>query len=256
MPWIRTAAALSLLLGAAPARPEGVLGTGREDAVAPELTGAPVPLPPPALPGHERASGAAYVGYQGADGELTGAIVTFAPWWKTFARVGLEATPRARDDEVRFPWEVGVGDGRPGSFFVNAHDWGATRPGHLTLRTAEATAGYEAPRPCAGPFCVAPTALVAMPFSGGPYVGGRATVTVAGTWFVAGGLGWTLPGVLPGGAAPPRWRVSFALGRWDSRPGGLFVTYRDDVALGRLRPWGTRERQGHGAIALGVNGAF
>ncbi len=228
---------------------------GPPPRVVPDVTLGPVPIPP-VLDG-QVVSGTAFVGYRGTDGQTTGAVVTASPWWKSFLRLGAEVTPRSKDGgDVRLLWGLGFESWRDRTFFLHVHDWGPVRPDEsFTLRHAEASLGYKLPRPCGGPFCLAPTAFATLPFDGGPYVGARATVMLW-SWFAAGGFGWTIPGALEGSATPPAWRVSFALGRWDWRPGGLFLTYRDDMGLDRLRTWSTDERQGNGVVAAGVNWAY
>lgn len=225
--------------------------------VVPYLTSAPVLVLPPVLDS-ESVSGTAFVGYRGTDGQTTGAVVTASPWWLSFVRVGAEVTPRSRDGgDVRFLWGLGFEDWRGNSFFLHVHDWGPVRADEsFTLRHAEASLGYKLPHLCGGPFCLAPSAFATLPFDGGPYLAASTTLTVGRTWFAAGGLGWTIPGALEGSGTPPAWRVSFALGRWDWKPGGLYLTYRDEVELDRLRTWSTDERQGNGVVAAGVNWAY
>ena len=95
-----------------------------------------------------------------------------------------------------------------------------------------------------------------MPLAGGPYVTGSLTLEVARTWFATGTLGWSVPGALDGPRDPRRWRVSYALGRWDGSPGGLFVTYQDELRLVALRDARASYRQGNGVVAVGVNWAY
>ncbi|WP_242360399.1 hypothetical protein [Anaeromyxobacter sp. SG17] len=250
--------ALAVAVGAAPpearASDDGLGEPPR--TVVPEMTSGPVQVLPPVLPG-QHLSGTAFLGYRGIDRQTTGAIVTAAPWWKSFVRLGAELTPRSRDGDVRFLWGLGFEDWRDNSFFLHVHDWGPVRPDDsFTLKDAEASLGYKLPSLCGGPFCIAPSAFATLPFRGGPYLGARTTFLVARTWFATGGLGWTIPGALEGTATPPEWRVSFALGRWDWRPGGLFLTYRDEMQLDRLRTWDTTERKGNGVVAAGVNWSY
>lgn len=215
----------------------------------------PIQVLPPVLP-TDRLSGTAFIGYRGSDGQTTGAVVTLAPWWKSFVRVGAEVTPRSKNGDARLLWGIGFEDWRDGTFFLHVHDWGPARPDEaMTFRRAEASAGYKLPRVCGGSFCAAATAFASVPFSGGPYVGARTTLAL-GTWFASAGLGWTIPGVLEESATPTPWRVSFALGRWDWKPGSLYLTYRDEMRLDRLRTWSTSERQQNGVIAAGINWSY
>ena len=226
--------------------------------VVPDVTRGPVQVLPP-VQGGQHMSATAFIGYRGTDGQTTGTVVTVAPWWMSFLRLGAEVTPRSKDGgDVRLLWGLGFESWRDRTFFLHVHDWGPVRPDEpFTLRHAEASLGYKLPRLCGGPFCLAPSAFATLPFDGGPYLGASTTVTLW-SWFASGGLGWTITGALPGSGAgtPPAWRVSFALGRWDWKPGGLFLTYRDEMELDRLRTWSTDERQGHGVVAAGVNWAY
>lgn len=247
--------ALPVLPVPAQAQAEHARDEGPAPGVIPNMTSGPVQLPP-VLPG-QRASGAAFIGYRGSDGETTGAVVTLSPLAGAFVRVGAEVTPRSSEGDTRFLWGLGLEDWRDRTFFLHVHDWGPVRPGGpLTLREAEASFGYKLSRVCGGTFCLASSAFATLPFAGGPFLGARATVTIARTWFVSTELGWTVPGVLQGSGAPPAWRPSFAFGRWDGRPGGLFVTYRDDLSTRQLDDWTRLERGGQGVLALGVNWAY
>ena len=67
------------------------------------------------------------------------------------------------------------------------------------------------------------------------------------TWFVMGGLSWTVPGVWSGPSGTPEWRVVYGFGLWSWRPGSIYLTYHD---------WGPNYRYGNGVISLGVNWAF
>jgi hypothetical protein len=202
----------------------------------------------------ERAVGAVFIGYRGGDGETTGGIMTVSPLRPTFVRLGAEITPRSPDGAVRLLWGIGFESPKDRTFVLDVHDWGPVHPGRgFTVRTAEATFGYKLPRVRAGPFELAAIPFAAMPFEGGPYAGAGTTLTIRRTWFVSSSVGWTLPGILPASVDPQRWRVSFALGRWDGSPGGLFVTYRDDLKDGSYRTWREADRQGRGALAVGVN---
>jgi hypothetical protein len=65
-----------------------------------------------------------------------------------------------------------------------------------------------------------------------------------------GGVGYTLPGMPAALEAPlgtPRWRMVYGFGRWDWRPGSLFVTYHD---------WGPTWRDRNGQLSVGVNWSF
>ena len=65
--------------------------------------------------------------------------------------------------------------------------------------------------------------------------------------------------MLPGSGDAPAWRLFYGLGRWDWRPGGLFVTYGDEVRLARLRDWKKTESddcQGRGVLAAGVSFSY
>src|SRR5512142_2583511 len=86
--------------------------------------------------------------------------------------------------------------------------------------------------------------------------GAGTTLTLWRTWFASTSIGWTIPGVLPASGDPQRWRASFALGRWDGRPGGLFVTYRDELRNGSLEAWRRGDRRGLGVLAVGVNWTY
>ncbi len=246
------AASLSVL----PLRGDAADAPGADPAggAVPEATSGPVQPPLPA-PG-QRVSGAVFIGYRGSDGETTGALATLAGRWRTFARVGAELTPRSPDGDARFLWGLGLEDPRDRSFFVHVHDWGPVRPDReLTLRSAEASFGYKLPRVRGGPFRLAVTPFAALPFDGGPQVGARTALVVGRTWFVSTAFGWTVPGVLPGSGDSEPWRLSFALGRWDGRPGGLFVTYRDDLSRRQYDDWSRLDRHGQGILALGVSWA-
>jgi hypothetical protein len=117
----------------------------------------------------------------------------------------------------------------------------------LAVDGAELGVGYKLPRLCGGPFCLAPQATAVVPFAGGPYVGGRATLTFRGSWYAMAGVGRTVPGVHEGPEWTPEWRVVYGFGRNDWKPGSLFVTYHD---------WGPSWRAGNGILAVGVNYGF
>jgi hypothetical protein len=244
-------------LAASPARglaADGALGDAERGA-APDNTRAPVQAPPAVAGRHT--SGALFIGYRGSDGQTTGAIATLSPGWSAFVRLGAEVTPRSPDGGIRLLWGLGFEDWRDRTFFLHVHDWGPVRPEErATLRDAEASFGYKLPRACGGPFCLVPSAFGTVPFGGWPYAGARTALTVGRTWFVSAALGWTVPSVLEGSGDRPPWRFSFALGRWDGRPGGLFVTYRDELSVAQFRDRTRLHREGRGVFALGVNWAY
>jgi len=66
---------------------------------------------------------------------------------------------------------------------------------------------------------------------------------------VMGGLGWTIPGVLPAPLGQPTGHVFWGIGLQSWRSGSLFLTYYD---------WGpdARQRTGSGDLAFGVNWQF
>jgi hypothetical protein len=201
-----------------------------------------------------RSSGAVFIGYRGSDGETTGALVTLAPAPRTFVRVGAEVTPRSPEGSSRFLWGLGYEDVRDRTFFLDVHDWGPVRPGQsVTLRGAEASFGYKLPTLRGGPFGVATAAFATVPFDGGTYAGARLVLTVGRTWFMSTAFGWTIPGVHEAAGDQQRWRLSAALGRWDGRPGGLFVTYRDELTDRQLNDMSRVDRQARGVLALGVS---
>lgn len=216
----------------------------------------PVPLTPPVS---AHLAGSALIGYRGSDGETTGAVVTASPWRALFFRGGVEVTPRSRYGDVRLLWGVGFEEWRGNSFFAHVQDYGPVRPESFTFRHAEATVGYKLPLLCGGPVCLGESLFAGLPFSGGAFLGARATLTVARTWYLSGGFGWTVPDALPGDGDAPAWRLFYGLGRWDWRPGGLFVTYGDEVRLARLRDWkqmDTEDRQGRGVLSAGVSFSY
>lgn len=230
-------------------------GAAQAPLVAPDTSTGPVQVPP--VGRGERANGAVFVGYRGTDGWTTGAVATLAPWWRSFIRLGAEATPRSPDGDARFLWGVGFEHWRERTFFLHVHDWGPVRSVRsFDVRNAEASFGYKLPVLRGGPFRVAASPFATVPFEGGPYAGARIALIVGRTWFVSPSFAWTVPGVLPGSADPPQWRFSAALGRWDGRPGGLFITYRDDLSPQQYHNWRELDRQGRGVLALGVNWAY
>lgn len=217
----------------------------------------PVPLTPPVS---AHLAGSALIGYRGTDGETTGTVVTVSPWRALFFRGGVEVTPRSRYGDVRLLWGVGFEEWRGNTFFAHVHDYGPVRPDEdFTFRHAEATVGYKLPLLCGGPVCLGESLFAGLPFTGGPFLGARATLTVARTWYLSGGFGWTVPDALPGEGDAPAWRLFYGLGRWDWRPGGLFVTYGDEVRLSRLRDWkqmDAADRQGRGVLSAGVSFSY
>ncbi len=232
----------------------------RADVPIPVLGGpgaSPIPQTPPV---HADVAGSVLMGYRGSDGQTTGAVVTVAPWRALFVRMGAEVTPWSKDGNVRLQWGAGFEDWRGNTFFAHVRDDGPIRPDQrFTLRHAEAVAGYKLPLLCAGALCLSESAFAGLPFTGGLFLGGRMTVTVARTWYVSGGLGWTVPGALPGDGNASAWRLFYGLGRWDWRPGGLFITYGDELRLARLSDWSSRspgDRQGRGVLAAGVSFSY
>jgi hypothetical protein len=86
-----------------------------------------------------------------------------------------------------------------------------------------------------------------VPFAGGPYVGARANLTFGERWFLFGGIGWVIPGVLVGPAGTPRWRPMFGVGLWDWRSGTIFVHYYN---------WGPSSSLRNGVISVGMNWTY
>ena len=186
--------------------------------------------------------------YRGTDGPGYGGLATVSPRPGWFLRLGGDWTPVSTGGRARFLWGFGYDDWHDRTLSVTVHDWGPVRPEDgIGSREAELNVGYKVPRLCSGWFCGALFPSVTVPFGGGPYLGARLTFTVAGSWFVMGGLGWTVPGVLPGPAGTPRWRMVYGFGRRDWQPGSVFVTYYD---------WGPDERARNGILAVGVNWGF
>ena len=108
----------------------------------------PVPLTPPV---GAHVAGSVLMGYRGADGETTGAVVTASPWRALFFRGGAEVTPRSRNGDTRFLWGLGFEEWRGNTFFAHVHDYGPIRPEEsFTFRHAEATVGYKLPAPLRG----------------------------------------------------------------------------------------------------------
>jgi hypothetical protein len=200
-----------------------------------------------------RATGSFLLTYRGIEGPGAGGVVTVWPFRSAFLRAGAEATPRSDRGDTRLLWGFGWDNWRPNTFSLTVHNWGPLRPEEAPgWRGAEANLGYKLPRGCAGPVCVGPLASVTVPFSGGPYADLRVTLTLAGKWFAMGGLGHTIPGVtIPGvyeePLGAPRWRLVYGFGRWDWRPGTLFITYHD---------WGPTWRAHNGIVSMGINWSF
>jgi|GEM_PF-685895 len=196
-----------------------------------------------------RLDGSVFGGYRGADRATAGGVATLWLWGSSFVRIGGEATPHSQNGTARLLWGIGYDDWRDNTFFMHVDNWGPVRPQDgLAIRQAEFTAGYKLPRLClSSSFCMSPLTSVVAPFVGGPYLHARMTVTVARAWFVMGGIGWTVPGVIEGPLGTPDWRVVYGFGRADWRPGGIFVTYHD---------WGPDSRSGNGIVAAGVNWGF
>ena len=196
-----------------------------------------------------RIAGSLFTGYRGADRQTTGVVATVSPWSSTFLRFGAEYTPFSPYGPTRLMWGIGYEDWRPSTFFLHVDDWGPIRPkSRYDIREAELDAGYRLPRLCATRgLCVEPVTALVAPFAGGPYLHARVNLAIGRTYFLMGGVGWTLPGSWDGPAGTPRWRIVYGLGRSDWSPGGLFVTYYD---------WGPDSRSGNGILAVGVNWAW
>jgi hypothetical protein len=232
--------------GAGALAPAGI-GPGASPGAPP---GAPVGTPlRSAGPRPFRVDGALYGGWRGVDRGLGGVVATIWPWRYGFLRLGAEATPDSPEGTSRLLWGVGWDDWHERTFFLHVDNWGPVRPDDvLSTREAEVNAGYRLPRLCATRrLCASPVASVTAPFKGGPYAMARVNVTIAGDFFVMGGVGRTLPGVLEGPPGTPGWRVVYGVGRWSWKPGSVFLTYYD---------WGPDSRSGNGILALGVNFAF
>lgn len=194
------------------------------------------------------AAGQLFLDYRGTDRGGAGGIATVFPYGSWFLRGGGESTPFSPVGRSRYLWGFGYDDWHDGTFSLTVHNWGPVRPEDgLGVGKAEVNAGYKVPRLCAGALCLAAFPSVTVPFEGGPYVGTRLTLTIARTWFAMGGVGWVVPGVLPGPAGAPRWRMFWGFGRLDWRPGSIFVTYHD---------WGPQARDRNGILAVGVNWRF
>jgi hypothetical protein len=196
-----------------------------------------------------------FVGFRGADGQTVGAVAAVTPWRSSFVKIGAEATPRSRDGAARFLWGLGFESARDNTLFAHLHDWGPVRPGEaFTLRHSELEAGYKLPRVCGGPLCLATSVFATLPLSGVPYGGPRVTLTAARRWYATVGLGRTIPGVREE-RGPAGWRLEYGFGRWDWRPGTLFVAYREALSLARLSDVEATYRQGNGVLTAGITWA-
>lgn len=194
------------------------------------------------------AAGQLFLDYRGTDRGGAGGIVTLFPYGAWFVRGGGETTPFSPVGRSRFLWGFGYDDWHDGTWSLTVHNWGPVRPEDgLGAGKAELNVGYKVPRLCSAWLCVAAHPSVTVPFEGGPYVGARVTFTIARSWFAMGGVGWVVPGVLPGPAGAPPWRMFWGFGRLDWRPGSIFVTYHD---------WGPEARERNGILAVGINWRF
>ena len=194
------------------------------------------------------ANGSFFVDYRGTDRGGLGGIATVFPRGFWFLRFGGEATPYSKFGSSRFLWGFGYDDWHDGTFSATVHNWGPVRPEDgLGADRAEFNFGYKVPKLCSGALCAALYPSITVPFQGGPYAGGRLTLTFHEKWFVMGGLGWTIPGALPGPVGTPAWRLFYGFGLYDWRPGTLFVTYND---------WGPNEHARNGVLAVGLNWRF
>jgi uncharacterized protein DUF3131 len=226
--------------------------TAEDQGRGPASSGALAPDPPASdpIPGF-RLDGTFFAAYRGIDGPTAGGVATLWPWRYTFLRIGGEATPESRGDHgpSRLLWGIGYDDWHDGTFFLHVDNWGPIRPEDgLAVHSAEVNAGYRLPRWCvASALCFAPMAAATAPFAGGPYLSARLNLVVARDWFVMGGIGWTVPGVLEGPLGTPRWRVVYGFGRSTWAPGSLFVTYYD---------WGPSYHDRNGVLAVGINWGF
>jgi hypothetical protein len=226
--------------------------TAEDQGRGPASPGALAPDPPASdpIPGF-RLDGTFFAAYRGIDGPTAGGVATLWPWRYTFLRIGGEATPESRGDHgpSRLLWGIGYDDWHDGTFFLHVDNWGPIRPADgLAVHSAEVNAGYRLPRWCvASALCFAPMAAATAPFAGGPYLSARLNLVVARDWFVMGGIGWTVPGVLEGPLGTPRWRVVYGFGRSTWAPGSLFVTYYD---------WGPSYHDRNGVLAVGINWGF
>ena len=190
----------------------------------------------------------AFVDYRGVDRAGAGAVATLWPWRASFLRFGAESTPYSPGGRVRMLWGIGWDDWRDRTLYLRLDNWGPVRPEDaLAMHGAEVNLGYRGPRLCGGAFCLSPLVGGTVPFDGGPYVSARVTLTIAEKWFAMGGIGWTVPRVFEGPVGTPPWRIVYGFGRWDWRPGTLYITYHD---------WGPTSGSHNGVLAVGVNLAF
>lgn len=252
--WRARLAALGRRAGTCPRDGAGAAGPGALSPRAPELSppGGQAPAGTAARPrseGGPRVDGSFLLTWRGAEGPGAGGIATVWPWRAAFLRLGAEATPRSDLGDTRLLWGLGWDDWRGNTFSLTVHNWGPLRPEDAPgWRGAEASLGYKAPRLCSEWLCVAPLAALTVPFNGGPYADVRVTFILGGKWFAMGGVGRTFPGLFDPPGGPPRpWRMVYGFGRWDWRPGSLFVTYHD---------WGPSWRDRNGVLAVGINWAF
>jgi hypothetical protein len=208
---------------------------------------AAIERPRPARVPHVFGTGTVFLDYRGNDRGGLGALVTLFPRGFWFVRGGGEWTPYSPYGRSRFLWGLGYDDWHDGTFSATVHNWGAIRTeneGDPYL--AELNVGYKIPRLCLQALCLAAYPSLTVPFQGGPWVSGRLTLTLWQSWFVMGGLGWTIRGVFPPPAGVPTGHVFWGIGLQSWRSGSLFLTYYD---------WGpdARQRTGSGVLSFGVN---
>ncbi len=208
--------------------------------------GAPLPAQPA---GRTHVSGSLLADWRGPEGPGFGGIATVWPRGAWFLRFGAEATPQSKGGDARLLWGFGYDDWHDGTLSVTLHNWGPVYPQDGPgVRQAELNVGYKVPRVCSEWLCGAFYPFVTVPFAGGPYVGGRLTLTFSRRVFVMGGVGWTIPRTFEPRTGPaPAWRMFYGFGLWDWRPGSVFVTYHD---------WGPDWRAHNGILAVGVNWQF
>jgi hypothetical protein len=148
-------------------------------------------------------------------------------------------------------WGVGWDDWRDNTFYLRVDNWGPFRPEDAPAwHVAEVNAGFRGPSLCARALCLSPIVGATAPFSGGPYLNTRVTLTISKKWFAMGGVGWTiqsLPSSFAGPQGTPRWRFVYGFGRWDWHPGTFYLTYYD---------WGPTGTSHNGVLAVGVNLAY
>jgi hypothetical protein len=197
---------------------------------------------------HDHVTGSFFFDYRGTDRAGVGGLATVYPYRSWFLRFGGESTPFSPFGSARFLWGFGYDDWHDGTFSATVHNWGPVRSYDAPdVGLAQLDLGYKVPRACVGQLCLAAFPSLTVPFQGGPYVGGRVTLTLYGRWFVMGGLGWTVPGVFPPPTGTPQWRVYYGFGRRDWSPGSLFITYYD---------WGPNEQAHNGILAVGIDWRF